>query len=445
VGLAVGAATAFVGLAFVELRGAEAAIRLSDEAGGDVGIGIGIAMWVLAAVLAFVILLGVTSLGAARGQTWPHALSAIGLLLLTLGVLVPPPGFDLGEHLFVGDGWSDLGMATLLGGLVFAAIAQLSCRCPGAGLLALGVAAPWVASWLAFAIDGTFGGLPVPFRDQPALTVVAIVLVSCSWVGALWWGPASAGIAANTASAGAGGAVYSGASAGGAAFGTAQGMALVLCGATVLVAAAGGASAADSQRGSDLASSIPAVSDLGSGDGTYSDGGSFEDTFVEDTFADGDASTSDSGGSGGGNSGDGGSEVDECLQVECQPSGAGTVGSSAGDGEWDDRYVLGEPCSPAIASDIGTWFPGRDPGELVARYEAGNFVIHICRGVDGETYHGDNITNGEMIVLEASGTPASGFTAYNEAYEYSIDRRALGISVDGRQIQTDPVVAYEEP
>jgi len=444
VGLAGGAALCFLGLALLTLTEVAEAVQLFDDIGVDGGVGSATAAWLVAGALALAVSIGaLASLGAPRGAAWPYVISSLGLLLLAIGVLVPPAGLDVGEHLFGGETGSDAGVVMMLAALVGAAIAQVAARSPASGFLALGVAGPWLASWLAFAVHDESGGLPIPFADQPALVAICIILISFSWVGACWWGaPAALGATAAATPAGVGaagaGAFAFGAvpATGGVGFGAAQVLTVVVCGASVLVGAGGAASAATSDGYG--AYDVAYGSTYGS-DGFETDVGELsyeeDDSYVDDSY-----DTSAGSGSATSSGGSGSVDVEECVEVECNP-----VGSSSGEGSWDDGYSLGEPCSPAIAADIRADLPGRDPGELVSRYEAGNFVIHICEGAQGETYHGENVTNGNRIVLEASGSPSQGFTAYNDNYEYFIDQASLQIYENGGLLQEDVVVAYEEP
>ncbi len=99
-------------------------------------------------------------------------------------------------------------------------------------------------------------------------------------------------------------------------------------------------------------------------------------------------------------------------------------------------------CPPDIANDVSIRLD-RDAGYLQARYEAGNFVIHVCTGSQGPVYHGRNTTNADMIVLPATGDASTGFTAINGAYTYSIDEISLVIRTGGSLVQEDPVFSSE--
>lgn len=100
-------------------------------------------------------------------------------------------------------------------------------------------------------------------------------------------------------------------------------------------------------------------------------------------------------------------------------------------------------CPADIASDVTTRLGRADAGFLQARYQAGNFVIHVCTGSQGPVYHGQNTTNADMIVLPATGDVSTGFTAANGVYTYAISDVSLIIRSSGNLIQENPVTAHE--
>ncbi len=412
--LAAGAGVTFLGIAVLDLSSAVRAVDAANDFGGDLSLAAGFAAWAAAAVLCGVLaVVALTMLGSASHPTWPYAVGAAGAALLAIGVLSPPDGFSFGELAFAGDSWSDASMGVLLGGLAAATLVLALVRSPNSAVFALAVVTPWAASWLIFAVEGTFGGLPVPFPETPALTGLAVAMVSMTWVGALW-APAGAAVATGAP---------------GLAFG--QVMTIVVCGASVL-AAAGGVAAANGSE-SPFASSPSSVSPHSGADGVIPDPGAYdvedESDVTGDTF---DASSSGQSSSAGDTF-----ETEECIEIECEDASGDVTG-------YDDDVLTNVACPSGIAADIRAAGQGSDAGYLQARYEAGNFVIHVCTGPGGPVYHGQNVTNTDMIVLPASGDVYSGFVAVNGSYTYSIDDSYLVIEVSGDLLQEDPVFAYDE-
>ncbi|MCB1016112.1 MAG: hypothetical protein KDB10_13485 [Acidimicrobiales bacterium] len=420
--LAAGSALTFLGVAATYLRPVAEVVRFSSEAGGSTSVGAGFVFWCLAAALGLaVVALGLASLGPRQGPVWPFVLSACGVGLLLIGVLVPPDGFSFGELLFLGDGWQDVASVVLLAGLAITAIVVGVGRSPAAAAFALAATAPWIASWLVFAVDDVSGGLPIPFLDAPVAAGLAVTLISMAWLGAALPGATAMGTASGV---------------GATAWSAGQVVVVVLCGGSLLVAA-GGTVAATADDGGSFASSPSAVafgdgegeigSDPGAGGGFESgDQGTADDGFIDDF------SGSSSGGSGSS------FDTEECFEIECED----VIVDEAPD--LGPNVLTNVECPSAVAAHIRTDQPGLDPGYLQARYEAGNFSIHLCTGLDGSVYHGENVTNGDRIVLLASGDVVRGFTAYNGAYEYFIDENELLITVDGDFLQRDVVVDYEE-
>lgn len=412
--LAAGAGVTFLGISVLDLSSAVRAVDAANDFGGDLSLAAGFAAWAAAVVLCGVLaVVALTMLGSASHPTWPYAVGSAGAALLAIGVLSPPDGFSFGELAFAGDSWSDASMGVLLGGLATAALVLALVRSPNSAVFALAVVTPWAASWLVFAVEGTFGGLPVPFPETPALTGLAVAMVSMTWVGALW-APAGATVATGAP---------------GLAFG--QVMTIVVCGASVL-AAAGGVAAANGSE-SPFASSPSSVSPYSGADGVIPDPGAYdvedESDVTGDTF---DASSSGQSSSAGDTF-----ETEECIEIECEDGSGDVTG-------YDDDVLTNVACPSGIAADIRAAGQGSDAGYLQARYEAGNFVIHVCTGPGGSVYHGQNVTNTDMIVLPASGDVYSGFVAVNGSYTYSIDDSYLVIEVSGELLQEDPVFAYDE-
>lgn len=412
--LAAGAGVTFLGISVLDLSSAVRAVDAANDFGGDLSLAAGFAAWAAAAVLCGVLaVVALTVLGSASHPTWPYAVGAAGVALLAIGVLSPPDGFSFGELAFAGDSWSDASMGVLLGGLAAATLVLALVRSPNSAVFALAVVTPWAASWLVFAVEGTFGGLPVPFPETPALTGLAVAMVSMTWVGALW-APAGAAVATGAP---------------GLAFG--QVMTIVVCGASML-AAAGGVAAANGSE-SPFASSPSSVSPYSGADGVIPDAGAYdvedESDVTGDTF---DASSSGQSSSAGDTF-----ETEECIEIECEDGSGDVTG-------YDDDVLTNVACPSGIAADIRAAGQGSDAGYLQARYEAGNFVIHVCTGPGGSVYHGQNVTNTDMIVLPASGDVYSGFVAVNGSYTYSIDDSYLMIEVSGELLQEDPVFAYDE-
>jgi len=228
VGVAAGAGATFVGIFAVPLR---TAIDLVGDDVAELTIGLGLVAWGVAAMGSLVIV-GVALLsvrGPARAA-WPFVVGVAGVGLFWLGLFV-------GTDLFADDVLSNLALAVLLVGLPLTALVAVAVRTPAGAGLAIGAACPWVASWLVFAVDGRFGGLPVPFPEAPAVAAVAVLAMTC--LGGVWWMAPAAGAVAG-GSAGAGGVGFAGA----------QVVSIVLCAATGL-AALGGVAAAEGGGQSD--------------------------------------------------------------------------------------------------------------------------------------------------------------------------------------------------
>lgn len=436
-----GAALIFLGIAGINVRSAAALVDLSSGFGGGTAFGAGFYLWLAAAAASVVlVVVALATLGAPRGAPWLYLVAAAGPLLLVVGVLAPPDGFGFGfgEMVFAGDVGQDAAMVVLLGGLVVASAALLAARSPASALFALAVTGPWVASWFVFAVDGTSGGLPVPFVQTPALAALAVGLTSVAWFGALW-GVGAAGAAAGTA-AGAGTAVGAGVAPG---LAMAQVITIVICGGTVLASAAGAAAAEPS--GYSNGGTIDYAYGAGGYDATEGATDTYDDPYPTEPATD-DYYAEDSGGAtdtyDAPSTDDGNTyDTEVCVEVECQDGGEAPA-ATGHDDRYDDSVLTNVVCPADIAVDMNA--AGGDAGYLQARYTAGNFVIHICTGPGGSIYHGQNVTNTDKIVLPATGDVYSGFTAVNGTYTYDIDQYSLVIRRSGSLLQDTPVATYEE-
>lgn len=304
--IAAGGAITFLGLFAVTFRSVLLAMELSSEFGDGITPHVGFFAWCLAAIGSVVVCaLAVSTLAGPGASPLPLLGAAGGILVFWSGLLVPPNGLGIGDHLFFGDTGSDAAVVVLLAGLPIAAVTLLAARNAAAAGLALGVCVPWAASWIVYGIDGTSGGLPVPWPEQPAVAAVAVALASLSVVGAFWWG--SSGLA--LASAG-----------GSAALSGAQIVVLIVCGATVAASAGAALAAEPSPFGYSLASAGTNVGPIGGNDAGGDVGGFDGGTGSGVTDQNG-SSGSDSGADQG--SGDSGTDVitEDCVEVRCLDDG----------------------------------------------------------------------------------------------------------------------------
>lgn len=296
--LAAGSAVTFVGISAPAFNLAR---DLMSGPGSETSPGAGLVLWSLAAAgCVAIVVVGLVLAGSGRADAgattgWAAFVGAAGIGVLWLGLFADWSPFS-------GDGGSDVAAVVLLAGLPAAALVLALVRTAPAAAFACGVTAPWAVSWFVFAVGDRFGGLPIPFPDQPALAALALLAVAC--LGGFWWA-APAGGAATGAGAGAGAG----------ALGAGQVVALVVCGAVGLAALGGAASASGSAADAGLASPDPAPAT-----DTYvpEDQGSIFDDDYESGYEAPDAGSAGGSGSGSGSTGSGGSGgVEECVETVC--------------------------------------------------------------------------------------------------------------------------------
>lgn len=301
--LAAGSAVTFVGFAAPAFNLAR--FLLSAPA-SETNQGTGLVLWSLAAagcvaiVVVALVVVGPERADAGATTGWAAFVGAAGIGVLWLGLFVD-------GNPFVGDEASNGAAAVLLAGLPVAALVLALVRSRSAAAFACGVTAPWALSWLVFAVGDRFGGLPIPFPDQPALAALALLAVAC--LGGFWWAAPADG-----AATGAGAGVGAGA------LGAGQVVAIVVCGVVGLAALGGAASASDSSS-PGFGVAVPTT---GEGWFNYVPGGTpeEEDSIFDDDYESGyeapEAGSSGGSGSGSaGGSGSGGVELEECVETVC--------------------------------------------------------------------------------------------------------------------------------
>ena len=301
--VAAGAATTFVGLFAVTLSNVLSSLDLANEFGSDFAPHVGFYAWCLAGVGALVLAgLGLAGISGTTGSPWPYLIAAAGLALFWVGLVVPPKGLSLGDYLFFGDTGMDAAIVVLLAGLPLAAVLLVAARTQASGAFALGAAAPWAASWLVFALDGSSGGLPAPWLDQPLIGAAAVGLASASVVGAFWWG-----VSGSTLAATGGTAALTGA----------QVVVVVVCGASVAAAAAGGIAAEPISSGYSLGANVGGVGSGGSVYGAVGDDADTDEFSADDEFEQ-DVDSGSSGGSTGADADESDVVTTECVEVRCE-------------------------------------------------------------------------------------------------------------------------------
>jgi len=345
--LAAGAAITFAGIFAPVLR---TTFEVLDVEGSDATLGLGFLVWLLAALSSVAVIgLGLASLRSTARPAWPFVAGAVGMALFWVGLFV-------GTDLFGDDGGSNVAVAVLLLGLPLAALLAVALRTPAAAALAIGTACPWVASWLVYAVDGQFGGLPAPFPQFPFVAGLTVLAMIC--LGGVWWmAPAvGAGAAAGVGGAATGVGVGT-AGVGLAGMGATQLASIIIC-ASVGVATLGGTAAAVSDsRGEGYSVASYGSSYEGQ---TYSGSGSTELSGSSGSSESAGSSSSGSASDPGATPSDG-FETEECTDPIACPDEAGG----------DQTGTAAAPYSPPAGRWVvilGSVFFSEGQGALDARF-----------------------------------------------------------------------------